>query len=93
MPLNRLGIFHQIIIGNETFSSRKENLVAYPNPSREEINIDKEDFKNWQIIDLNGRILQEGNEGKINVERLEPGTYFLRIHTQEGPQILRFSKI
>jgi len=56
-----------------------ETLI-YPNPFRSELNIQsKEAFSKIQLFDLQGKILVETSESKLNLEQLENGYYFVKV--------------
>jgi len=68
--------------GLNLFSSPIENLVIFPNPSNDFLNLDniyKNDY--YQIISIEGNIVQKGklNIGKINVAGIHSGVYILKI--------------
>jgi len=65
-----------------------KNIFLYPNPSDEFVNINFNEYKNWQvdIIDPNGIIIQRNNYVNTNTARinflhiLSSGVYFAKIY-------------
>ncbi len=59
----------------------KKKLHIYPNPTREQLNVEGfEDVLYFEILDVQGKLLREGNlaiDGSINVSKLSAGIYFL----------------
>lgn len=87
-------------LSNPDFSELNINLVAYPNPTLDNLtlkieNIDTKDFY-YQIIDINGRLLIETklieNETIIQMGNFIKATYFLKI-TQDNKQVKTFKII
>jgi len=72
-----------------------KSIDLYPNPVQSILNIDANGSDiNWQIFDLQGKLILAGTHKKINVESLLSGHYFIRI--ESGKTILgnmRFIKI
>lgn len=68
------------------------NLVVYPNPASDELNVKIKNYKNeilsYQLLDLNGRIVLgskiEGEETHIQVRTIVPSTYILKIINNKG---------
>lgn len=59
--------------------TKKENeLVVYPNPARESINI-KGDFDSYQLFNLSGKMIRQGTSPNIPVELMKDGLYILKI--------------
>jgi hypothetical protein len=80
-------------------------LIIYPNPAEDRLNIRLEQFYkptealNWQIIDLQGRIVMSGNESLmkqdeffISAGELEKGVYILNVYTAEASFVSNFIK-
>lgn len=62
------------------------DLLIYPNPASDFISIKGNKSQNWQICNLQGKVLMEnkwvGNENEINVEALPSGIYLLKVGSQ-----------
>ncbi|MBK9590525.1 MAG: T9SS type A sorting domain-containing protein [Crocinitomicaceae bacterium] len=59
----------------------------YPNPANQNIEIrTTENFTTYQIHDMSGRIISEGNllNNSISVSTLEIGTYILNLKDAKG---------
>lgn len=68
-----------------------KQIIIYPNPVKDNLYIKNNDdflFKNYSIIDLNGRRLvnksQEIHNNTINLLNLSNGFYFLHLETDKG---------
>ncbi len=92
-PLSRIARFQLWVTGTDEFDDEHDAISVYPNPSHEEIRIDLEEIEIWQMTDLKGKIIMEGQEKKIDVRGIVPGSYLLRIRSGKGLKTLRFSKI
>ncbi len=71
------------------------HLQVYPNPVKEILNISLNGFEaqTYQIVDLNGRIVMQGNyTEKLDVSHLQPGTYVLKLMIGEKSKTERFIK-
>ncbi len=71
------------------------NLVLYPNPTYNVLNINSENIKSAIIYDFQGKQVSHiGQSSKINVEYLSNGIYFLEIFDNNGiRQIKKFIKL
>lgn len=71
------------------------HLQVHPNPVKEILNISLNGFEaqTYQIVDLNGRIVMQGNyTEKLDVSHLQPGTYVLKLMIGEKSKTERFIK-
>lgn len=61
-------------------------LEVFPNPAVDmlQISLDKLQLKEWQLLDLQGRILAEGITESIDVSELPLGSYLLNISLTNG---------
>lgn len=87
--------FYQFLKNNEV--KDKDNIVVFPIPAKDDLNISSEkNIKSIEIYDENGRILQtvKGNTNiqKINITKLEKGTYYLFIKTNGEIKTKKFIK-
>lgn len=67
-------------------NTRKKNRI-YPNPAYNQIRLlNFSDFIKFEIFNSNSNKIQDGNllEGKINIEVLLPGIYFIKLYTSKG---------
>lgn len=84
--------YDEVIYVNKTLARPLGSLTAYPNPVNGslvtiKINLEKADRIQYQVCDLNGNILyqgqQQGFEGdnaiKIPVQSLNKGQYFVKV--------------
>jgi len=86
-------------LSTSDFSASKLNLKIFPNPATNYLQISSDiiDISNaidYRIFDFNGRLVSEGNvnDGKIMVEKLNNGIFFLQVITPRGNQSLKFIK-
>ena len=76
-------------------------VKIYPNPAQSKITVrsNQNQFKSFEIVDLSGRkmLVQNGIYSKqfsINIEKLSPGIFILKLHSENGEHIVRkFSKL
>ena len=70
------------------------NLKIFPNPSKNIIQIDNlHNSIEYEILTNYGSIIKKGStNGKVNIEFLSNGIYFLRLKTKFNQQILKFVK-
>jgi photosystem II stability/assembly factor-like uncharacterized protein len=69
----------------------------YPNPVVDALSISTsaENFgKNWQVLDLNGKVLRKGslNDNRIPLSDLSTGVYFFALESAEGWDVKKFLK-
>lgn len=67
--------------------SDNSNFSIYPNPATDVINVKSDISGNYQIIDINGKILVNTTDKSININELSPGQYFLRVGNSTQPFI------
>lgn len=78
-----------------TLETNKTNLVAYPNPATDIINIvSDEKILKFEIFDSSGRKVPVSviSDKWINVQNLQKGIYFLRMNTPKGYVTSKFIK-
>lgn len=80
---------NSIILGS--INNLVDNIVLYPNPVRDEINIKIYNSKSEyyiEIFDITGKKMHQGklqkNQSKINVNELTNGIYYLSISNKSG---------
>lgn len=81
-------------------ASKNENLVStyiFPNPTKNILNIqlnNKLENSTYEIMDINGKKILNGilinNFSTINIENLNSGIYFLKIHNNLDSKFLKF---
>lgn len=76
---------------------KKEKISIYPNPAREELNINTTSditISEIEITDVNGRLIhiQKNNLNKINIDNLKQGIYFVKIKTESFDYVEKFIK-
>lgn len=90
LDIDNIQASSQPLLNNESFEN-KPDLILFPNPANENIVIYNTnnivDTFSYKIIDLQGRIIKNGNSKineKINVENLSAGNYIIQINTDNG---------
>jgi hypothetical protein len=87
-------ICYQETLSEEIEEYNKLNLIIYPNPTINILNIKSNTFVNYEIYDINGKIVKKGNELIINVTNLKKAMYFLiTLHVDGYKQVTKFIKI
>lgn len=78
-------------IGQEEFDA--SNLLLYPQPADDFIHIDGADFTDYQLIDLNGRVLRAGSmdDNRVDVRNLHTGIYILELSNSETTYLSKIS--
>ena len=54
------------------------SMIAYPNPAKNIITFEATNATEFQILDLNGRVLINSNVATINIENLAAGIYLAK---------------
>lgn len=97
-PLNLEIELNSISNTNDVEVNNSSNLITiYPNPSTNYISIQNSsnfEFKDYEIIDINGKILSLGNnliENKIDISSLPTGKYFIKCFNDNESIITNFT--
>jgi uncharacterized delta-60 repeat protein len=84
-------------LSNTSFS--QQNMIVYPNPTKENITILISDSNNsralsYKITDVSGKTVLENKSliSSINVASLSNGVYFINVSNGEGNYIVKFIK-
>jgi len=77
--------------------SKETSVNIFPNPVKNKLILKSKDaVLKTEIIDITGKIVKVQNifndKNEIDVSKLNPGIYFLRIYTRKMQNILRFIK-
>ena len=90
-------------VGPVASTETAPELVLYPNPATEELNVglpDGKAYRSLEIFDQNGRLHRtidpqdmENRTLTIDLNGLAPGTYFLRLISDGGAEVRRFVKM
>lgn len=72
-----------------------EALVAYPNPTTDVLNVTNVEGASYTVVSITGAVVKEGviNNGNINVQNLNEGTYMININNNEKIYQGRFVKM
>ena len=68
-------------------SFNADNLLIYPNPTVEEITIEKSGYFSYQLVSINGDILLNGianDKETVSLKEFASGTYFLNINSENN---------
>lgn len=92
---------------SDLVKNNKLKVTAYPNPVQDnmsldlDVNIDLHDAS-YQILDISGRVLKNVDLGtvnknmvhtyKVDASTLSAGTYFIKLHSNEGTHSAQFIK-
>lgn len=92
--LDQCGIASQV----NTIKDSSEDIILYPNPSENIVNINlsgkNESVINYTIFNTDGRIMKAGSKGeKINVSMLNSGIYIINIKTNKASYFKQIVKI
>lgn len=84
---------------NQTISSIPEDqkaaeLTLYPNPAKDILHLNcPEHMEHIQVYDIHGKVVISGvYQSRIDISKLEPGQYFIRIRNQKYAATGRFLK-
>jgi uncharacterized repeat protein (TIGR01451 family) len=81
--------------GITNFESKEAISTIFPNPVRDILQFTTiEKVTLVEVYDLSGRILSSNsvNENKVNLNKLIPGTYILRVYTEKGKMSIKIIK-
>jgi len=75
--------FNQVLSTNNMAPSNR--ILVYPNPVKagQQIKLDA-DVRQFELLDMSGRLLTSANTSVIDTDRLIKGIYVLRIYTKNG---------
>lgn len=96
-------ILHNKTNGLDPHSSHNQNVIVYPNPAANQLNIAiKESGKGiyaYELFDELGQVLTTGTNDfnanpnyALNISALKTGVYFLKVENQNKNQIVKFIK-
>lgn len=74
-------------LGANNNSLSKAELVIYPNPTSDYINISDDNVKETSIVDFTGKILLKSTSKKIDLSNLPKGVYILNATLSNGKSI------
>ncbi len=83
-------------LGKDEFSENK--IAVFPNPMQDilELQLNDSDYQHWKMIDALGRTILQGDvfqpHVKIQTSSLHPGTYFLKLTSDETNTIIPLIK-
>lgn len=66
-------------------AENEANVAIYPNPVRNMLNIEGNNVKNVEVIDMDGRVvLTNDRAGQIDMSNLSDGVYMVRVMSENG---------
>jgi len=71
-------------ISNPSGTSR---VKVYPNPTRDRLNIQWDDFKSLEFYEFSGRMICASSEKILDISRVPPGIYFLKLTGHSGDSV------
>lgn len=83
--LDAIGVINQLAVGISEQALLSASIITYPNPTKDVVNIltDKFQIKGLALTDINGKIIKETTDSKMDLSDLENGMYFLTVTTNE----------
>lgn len=77
------------LIGIKDIITLDNRIKVYPNPAKDVLNIESQDFYNIKIMDIYGRevIKTNTNTNRIDVSKLEEGIYFIHFSNKDKAHI------
>ena len=89
--LDAVGVINQLAVGLSDLELLSASILVYPNPTKDFVNIltDKFQIKTLVLTDINGKIIKEKTDSKMDLSDLENGMYFLTVTTNEGLSITK----
>ncbi|AUP79664.1 T9SS type A sorting domain-containing protein [Flavivirga eckloniae] len=77
-------------LSTEDFKTEASNIIIYPNPTADIINIEsKSDLNTLEIYDIIGKkVSSYGNKKAINISSLNPGIYFLKLSLANSQSVI-----
>lgn len=77
------------LIGIKDIITLDNRIKVYPNPAKDVLNIESQDFYNIKIMDIYGRevIKTNTNTNRIDVSNLEKGIYFIHFSNKDKAHI------
>jgi hypothetical protein len=85
---NTCNLYVNSVIGFEDASKEQNNLIIYPNPSSESIDVflrnQNDEFKNAFVTNALGEILIVADDKRIDISSLSVGIYFIQVSSREN---------
>jgi hypothetical protein len=92
MPIDTIGCYLTSGIF-EPISSIKNNILIYPNPVTDILQIQTDvPIKEIEITDITGRLLYTTTAKTINCSNYASGVYFIKATTEKGVAVKKFIK-
>ena len=57
---------------------------VYPNPTKNVLNIDLEDYKSSELFNVSGQSILKTDEKSLDLSKFNKGVYFLTIEKNDG---------
>jgi len=70
-------------VGISTHELQATNIMVYPNPAGEHINVNIQNISQVRIYDNSGRLILQTNQPSIDISDLNPGFYLLKVIDEE----------
>ena len=89
----------QAILGDNCYDfvttvklTQKEKIVLTPNPVRNILSFNTLNPVQYQIQNVQGKLIVSGFATNVDVSLFDNGHYFIRMTTEHGPSFIRFTK-
>jgi hypothetical protein len=84
--LDAVGVIHQSPVGSQEYMNLEKSIHVYPNPANDVIFVytDELTVTHLTLTDINGKIVSETTENKIQLSDLANGFYILNITNSNG---------
>ena len=82
MDNNIAGLCGSVSIGENNLLA-DQNVVLYPNPTTGIVKIKSEDFVQFQVFDMQGRLILQSDDPEINLQNQNNGVYIVRVLTDQ----------
>lgn len=68
------------------------NVVLFPNPTSDMVNVQAEGLKSVQVYDMSGRVVLNSTNSSIDMSQMANGVYMFRVSTESGVSTLKVVK-
>ncbi|NQU87770.1 MAG: T9SS type A sorting domain-containing protein [Mariniphaga sp.] len=72
--------------------AENENFEIFPNPAKDLVNIKGNEFKEFEIRTLSGKLILKGESPIVNISKISNGIYLLSVIHEKGITIKKLVK-
>jgi hypothetical protein len=81
-------------LNNQEVTKEKQSVAIYPNPSYNGIYyINTTEKITWKIVNIEGKIIAQGNQNNIDISTVATGIYILQIISNNNLQTIKLQKL